>query len=131
MHEKAQGKQVNVRLQSQKCHGNLGSSPKAKASGKIPTDCRELWIPGFPGEFVRVSFLAQFKAIKTSKREICTEQVSHLVIGFCSCLDLQLSSWPTSVSFSLYLHFHLNWVSHMEFKATVVTATNKTVIPQN
>lgn len=62
MHEKERGKQVNFRHTSQKCHGNISSSPKdIKVDGKIPGECRELWIPGFPREIVKVSFLAHFK----------------------------------------------------------------------
>lgn len=69
-HEKAQGRQVNFRHTSQKCHGNMGSSPKAiKVNGKIPTECRELWIPGFPREIMKASFLAHFKATKKSVEE--------------------------------------------------------------
>ena len=85
MHEKAQGKQVNFRHTSQKCHGNIGSSPKAiKVNGKIPTECRELWIPGFPREIVKELFLAHFKATKNCRREVCTEQGSQPVSEFCS-----------------------------------------------
>lgn len=74
MHEKAQRKQVNFRHKSQKCHGNLGSSPKAiKVNGNTPAECRELWIPGFPREIMRASFLAQLKVIKTCRREVCNE----------------------------------------------------------
>lgn len=62
-HEKAQGKRLDFRHTSQKCHGNTGSSPKAiKVNGKIPTERRELWIPGFPWETVQASFLASFEA---------------------------------------------------------------------
>lgn len=65
MHGKERGKQGNFRHTSQKCHGNISSSPKdIKVSGKILTECKELWIPGFPREIVKVSFLAHFKVKK-------------------------------------------------------------------
>lgn len=68
MHEKERGKQENFRHTSQKCHGNISSSPKdIKVNGKIPTECRELWIPGFPREIVKVSFLAHFKVLKKKR----------------------------------------------------------------